>query len=967
MNDSSNEQSLERLANLIDAASDIMSDENLRKAAASEMSTDVLEAETTTPQASLEELTPETASPDHPSYNQMVLQILANRMVGVVDKQLLRNFNLVALREQLDGHWSTDRARHCVCCRDTRTNAYTHGVFLQTNPTKTPDRISFDEAHSEADLMSRRVWKDFEQLKAIIERHETIIQKRWAKKSTTKRKQVLQSAWTATSDPAPEPMAEMHRPDWYYLRNMCDFKIGCFCGQPIEEKKRHLFFWPRLNLEDLTKFEPLLLLLNARGRHTPSTFAFSDLEPVYFGLRVDRLSHPRFLDMYSMAFTGLETPELYGQLVSWEEDPGAYRRLQIGRDVSPGEGLWILEIQERLYRFLVNICKTILHDQPIADHDRLLSQPVAPEPPLPTANGHEQDIGTSLMITRYESAYHVPAKLDIRRLQTLIESKMAEATDALWALREDPHFFATTLADMYQSRPEQLLDSAGRQHQSVVRPEFKYKFMAYLVGRVWRHHISAVERWGFLCDRVSHLADLKERLFDNAKIPIRPENELPSELAMAIYDLMFHLGSLLEERLKHVVVRAQCSPPLRHLYRRKLRFDSDQCEGQFLDEDVALVCSGVASSPEIDELLWVLGKIQCSNSRSSLGLHNCVEDIERITRRSTGGKIISKMQAVDLSDYTILSECIRQLEMFQPWAATFTACMAEVGVAQKLEAQFKATVSNQEPLFAWKPSESTCAMGVALAKMPYPVNKAPSKGNVDAMRKAESALDAFWVAALLELKDSKLMTERLSEVLLGSTMERTQIWIGPPEAKVEAMQEIHDAIRVCPFDSVPGGAQIPTKVKTLEPRIKVKSRGVARAATTGPATTGPATTGPATTESRQDAQSTISLPIMDVDQRTLKVVEMLFYKSSPGDSPGEIPWVDFTYMMHYVGFGVEKLGGSSWQFTPGSVLTERGYRGIQFHEPHPKAKLAFVVARRYGRRLARTYGWCAEMFRLRTG
>lgn len=103
-----------------------------------------------------------------------------------------------------------------------------------------------------------------------------------------------------------------------------------------------------------------------------------------------------------------------------------------------------------------------------------------------------------------------------------------------------------------------------------------------------------------------------------------------------------------------------------------------------------------------------------------------------------------------------------------------------------------------------------------------------------------------------------------------------------------------------------------------------------------------------------------------MDRRALKVVEMLFHKTSPGFFKGEVAWSEFNYLMHYAGFSVEKLGGSSWQFTPiSSNLIERGYRGIQFHEPHPKAKLAFVVARQYGRRLARTYGWNAAVFQLR--
>lgn len=37
----------------------------------------------------------------------------------------------------------------------------------------------------------------------------------------------------------------------------------------------------------------------------------------------------------------------------------------------------------------------------------------------------------------------------------------------------------------------------------------------------------------------------------------------------------------------------------------------------------------------------------------------------------------------------------------------------------------------------------------------------------------------------------------------------------------------------------------------------------------------------------------------------------------------------------------------------------------RFHEPHPRGKIPFTVARRHGRRLSRTYGWFGGMFVLK--
>jgi hypothetical protein len=102
-------------------------------------------------------------------------------------------------------------------------------------------------------------------------------------------------------------------------------------------------------------------------------------------------------------------------------------------------------------------------------------------------------------------------------------------------------------------------------------------------------------------------------------------------------------------------------------------------------------------------------------------------------------------------------------------------------------------------------------------------------------------------------------------------------------------------------------------------------------------------------------------PTFKVDKRSLKVFSTLFYQPSQTAQPGEIPWNDFLHAMCTTAFTVEKLYGSVWQFTPRNLDVERS---IQFHEPHPIAKIPFLVARRIGRRLNRAYGWHGQMFAL---
>jgi hypothetical protein len=92
------------------------------------------------------------------------------------------------------------------------------------------------------------------------------------------------------------------------------------------------------------------------------------------------------------------------------------------------------------------------------------------------------------------------------------------------------------------------------------------------------------------------------------------------------------------------------------------------------------------------------------------------------------------------------------------------------------------------------------------------------------------------------------------------------------------------------------------------------------------------------------------------------VFRTLFFNPEATSTPGSVPWQDFLYVMASTGLQIEKLYGSVWQFSPTNLDIERS---IHFHEPHPKGKIPFEVARRHGRRLTRAYGWHGGMFVLR--
>ena len=65
-----------------------------------------------------------------------------------------------------------------------------------------------------------------------------------------------------------------------------------------------------------------------------------------------------------MHLTGQKTPETYGRINSWKEDPESSYKLVSGMGAQPGDALAILEVHRRIIRFLLACSRSILHDLP---------------------------------------------------------------------------------------------------------------------------------------------------------------------------------------------------------------------------------------------------------------------------------------------------------------------------------------------------------------------------------------------------------------------------------------------------------------------------------------------------------------------------------------------------------------------------------------------------------------------------
>lgn len=244
-------------------------------------------------------------------------------------------------------------------------------------------------------------------------------------------------------------------------------------------------------------------------------------------------------------------------------------------------------------------------------------------------------------------------------------------------------------------------------------------------------------------------------------------------------------------------------------------------------------------------------------------------------------------------------------------------------------------------------------------ELTYPVDKARNARNVRAMRPAESSLDYFWrcVDKLYEVQTGIEQYEAIRQCIIeGGQMRRTPPWEDSEDMKAKYTQKSEHTYQPFPEMSHNTTIQIIGAFNKIdiEEKIKPKTKGSidspiadATAINVVPAV------------SENNVQQ-----VYNLDKRALKAMETLFHvpQTENDDVPKAVKWNEFKRAMVRIGFSVEKLQGSAWQFNP--VDAPGISRSIQFHEPHPDSAIPHTMPKRFGRRLEWVYGWNSDSFRL---
>ncbi|KAL1847238.1 hypothetical protein Daus18300_014002 [Diaporthe australafricana] len=805
--------------------------------------------------------------------------------------------------------------------------------------------IECNEAQRLVQARVSRIFDSHATLRAILERHEATIQKRWTKKTKAQRLAVLLKAWPN--------MAPKHRPDIIEFRAMVRQKID----DVSKTKHKDYFMWPYINQEDLADPKMLLLLLDARARHNPCEFAAADAEWLRFGKAVRALI-PVLVIECAMILQCANGSDEYGRLVSPDENPDIENWVESRRQFLSEDGLMVLQVQDRLMSFLVKCCKQILHDIP---EKTLISDafPIKPQPKLNT--GSKTGGFSSLAVVIAEAPYRVSAQLDLDRVESLLTAKTSASEDHIWSLREDPSYFAETQDDIAEHRSEMVKDFFGKA-AGVLGKDHKPARWGAVSNTMILSAYHSLEVFSELQSQAQELRVLQEK----HAADISPLTDLPQEYAYAIAKFYYFAGKATAAFIFMLKCSVMASPSFRKFH---VRVGSDTV----MATEEVLKRRGVKA--ELHErkvldlfiLLW-------GPDLKAIRPPDVVDEIERLLDLDPKARgLITPCLANFIGKISIVSHCLRQVENYQPWAGRIIHAIGENKV--RLQCEFDAKNPLWLAMFTaiLQDKKTMAQMGelgdITGGRFTYPIGKRQQTmafEETEALRRSEANLDAFWayVDQLTYAKSGELDGFAVQRLLKEPrSIQRTPESVDPieqanPETKVPAP----DGDTACgpsykPMSTVYFGLS-PSKPEDNEnsqPRTKTKTRGTAN--------TSSSSTSGSTPEAQDQDEPTPQPTTFQVDARALQVFRTLFHDASVRATPGELPWQEFLHAMVSVGFVPEKLYGSVWQFQPAAELDVG--RSIQFHEPHPRPKMPYWIARHHGRRLNRAYGWTGEMFTLR--
>ncbi|GME26732.1 uncharacterized protein BDBG_07883 [Neofusicoccum parvum] len=769
------------------------------------------------------------------------------------------------------------------------------------------DDLTIQEAQALAATHSKTIFEVRLLIKMVLDHHEDTIRKRWAKKASTKRREVLK----AVCDDLPADHC------WnIYAATM-------LLGLPVAEKEYlYGYLWPHLNVEDLIKGDNLPLLLNTRGRTPVCAFVYEDMSSWYAAFEKPLVKIPNHLDGYMILHNQLSL-EFYGKVVPIDREKDGPENPQFvladvlrktGKYVHIGFGLAVLHVQEFTYRMLLAFCYQIL---PEMDDKTLIkgspegyivnAEPPQIKPKIPS--GEWPSLSAKLALAPYTGQEGA----DFDFAESLIQAECSKCEDFIWFLREDPEFFDMAIRTRYNTRQQTSHTNVTEIRQSWASILWSVVHDAYFIFVWWDCALKQFRK-----ARAMH----QEVADDMAKNPNCLPTDYETELRVFLMGMdnikIFHLAGLSELCRNDALLR-------------KVFNFHDMSKNPFMVKREYLH----------NKFANVLEALISPSTCKMFGIEATVHELDRLFLKDSGKNCMTPELQEHLGQLALSSEVTRQVFLHQPRLHRNNMPKDCRSISKKDSIRRVSRMCRQTLLLTNTPPNSElvilCSTGMPdKDRFLYPVDQPRTPEIIKAMITAEQNLDEFWQTA---------------DKLFLNLSKQLEAMEGKPPAEHKPEK--------CAAAAAAGGG-----LHTLLKEHLKKPRELRRTAEDGSVAVSAFAAltldGRRRRRKRFPPASGTEEP-WRVPPRALRVVRALFYEPHPHEAAPDVMWKDFVFLMASMGFSVLRLGGGAWLFW---ARKEKVAREMLFQEPWEaeKEKMSPLVLREIVRRLEYHLGWRKEYF-----
>ena len=764
-------------------------------------------------------------------------------------------------------------------------------------------KLPLDQIQQEAQPLVESICDKHSQLRDLNNNDGINIQKRWQRtyKAARQRINILKRAHPniQQSRQIPAALAESSRAAYWIA---------------------HLY--PAINIEDLIKDDVALHFISSHATTDPCELVHRVID--YTGIDLTRHQEPQSTQDHRMAFRNKRTAEDYGKIIAFDTADQVY-------DFYPNIGLLVLEIQDHIYSFLLNLSNEMLKADP---HTLTDTGPMEDIKSL-----KENEWRPSLTAMSVIAPYSATTTMDLEEMVFLVETESQAKIEELAAMRESPRYFLELICERRKfvqqvPVPEELVGFSlnGSATNSLV-------YEAYATVFFWKYtdniikRIKACKDFGTFYNASGELTRYCMTLFQLL------ERWSAESLESSIDSFQGGVDQILRPE----------DEPLSPL--KKHKSPSKQQKHSVKRTDAASA-----------SLRTLAQELADARKRERRGMGVIIADIQDVLDKDTG--VTTQLDQFILRQFgqiTLAAELQRLIRLMEPLGHVWRRANADDAdfeykpIFERLH-QFYVQIPKhfnnydfdpKDPQYEYRPNamfEESKARRARVLKqfddmweaLDRHLGHTPqARTPKEQLQRVEEAFvhvqyQAHW---LRKDPDYQSIQHNVDEDEESEEVE-------PQQSPVDQGNTLRDTLQRLDIST---GASItpdaPKRIPRVEPRKKVKTRGTADPEEDA----GPQE--PAEPEEQPRDK-------IKVSQRVFETLQIAF-NAHKGKPPGEIEWNDVVLMMIAMGFTPRQTGGKTFHFNH----ADPAVAPHTLHGPHPSPKMAIGEFRVAMTRIKGKYNW----------